>query len=219
MRLLLSLLVCAHFLLPTTTRAAIIVFDNGIGGASGIVEAGVSDVSANPINIQADDVILQVDTNVTGIQWTGLFNDLTSDDDFTIDIYEDNAGVPLGLPLASFDIDNNANPMDSGVNLGLSSTPVLNYSADIDFNMTANTRYWIAIYNDTPQTNVNFGWGRELPGGFFETAVFFNNSWRRSTGNFDFRLTSSVPEPSVTLISSFTLACFVNRRRRANTIG
>jgi hypothetical protein len=135
---------------PFSLTAQTIVFDNGVGGATGIDDALQSDADPLPENnnmveIAADDFSVAKNTLITNVQWVGLYavSNTPAVDNFVIRIYTDKNG-PSGTPLATFEVGNNVNRTDSGQNFQL-LLDVFEYSAEINFVANAGTTYWLSI--------------------------------------------------------------------------
>ena len=109
----------------------------------------------------ADFVEFQQTTRISSIEWLGSYEFSTaptSGDRFVIEIYEggtvedDNIGeyqAPVGTPVATFNVGDNANRTDTGEtwsNFG-PERKIYSFSADVDFRMDPNVQYWISIYS------------------------------------------------------------------------
>ena len=196
--------------------AADTVYDNGVGGASSLEIGYRSHVNSPVVEIIfADDVTLATTTQVTGIEWTGGYGipGTPEGDDFTLAIYADAAGGPMGpTPLQSFAIGE-ANRTATGFQINGDSFAVYAYSADIDFTLQAGQTYWLSIYNDTSTDSDgdDWYWGADLIGNA-STSFDRGETWQPIfEPAFDFRLTG-VPEPaSLGLLGVSTLALI--RRR------
>ncbi|QEG23507.1 hypothetical protein [Mariniblastus fucicola] len=109
----------------------------------------------------ADFVEFNQRTRLSSIEWLGSYENSTAPltgDNFVIEIYEggfvDDPSIgtyqaPVGNPVATFNVGNNANREDTGrtwSNLG-PTRRIFSYSADIDFTMASNRQYWISIYS------------------------------------------------------------------------
>ena len=133
-----------------TTSAQSIVFDNGVGGAAGIDDALQSDADPLPefggtVAIVSDDFSVAADTEITTVEWSGLYvvSNTPDVDEFIIRIYADNGG-PTGSPIATFDVGNNANrTLSPSIFMGLLN--IFDYSAEISFMASANVTYWLSI--------------------------------------------------------------------------
>ena len=197
------MLVACSFSLPSTL-ASLIVYDNGVGGAAGVIDGRLSDADFG--FRQADDVMLNTTTRVSGIQWTGLYgnsNAFPIQDDFTINIYSDSGSSPFGIaPIVSFEVGDNVNRTDSGLNAG--PLDIFDYTADIDFTMNAGETYWISIFNDTSSTEDFFFWSGSKNTGNGHQTFDAGVSWLNNNYQFDFRLTT-IPEPAATIVLMFGL--------------
>ena len=205
-------------------NADTLVYDNNAGGASGIQNAFLSD-STFPY-ILADDVVLSSTTNVTSVEWSGIYNNQTqfSDDlpgptdNFTIAVFETNAGSPLGgSPVASFNVGNNVNRANSGQEIF--GIDVFSFSANINFTMNANTTYWVSIENDTTGDIDFFSWGIEGTSAQPRNAYYSQDggaTWSSQGVRADFRLfgTVAIPEPSSFLALTVVAALSIAKRRR-----
>lgn len=127
-----------------------VVFDNGVGGATGIDDALQSDgdplpENNNMVEIAADDFSVVEDTMITMVRWIGIYALSNSPmvDDFIIRIYNDNNG-PIGSPIATFEVGDDVNRTDSGENFQF-ILDVFEYSAKINFEASANETYWLSI--------------------------------------------------------------------------
>lgn len=212
-----TVLAFAFGLATASSNADVIVYDNSVLGATGVEDALESDDDAGVRC--ADDVNLTVNTTITGVEWTGIyFNDNTppASDDFTIAILADDTGEPMtGAPIASFAVGNLVNRADSGeIIFGFN---VYEFSADINFTMTAGTTYWLSVYGDTVGEDDAFAWaGINNSGNAFQS-FDENASWEFFGDNFrmDFRLTASaIPEPGSFTIHLLFLTFVLRARRR-----
>ncbi len=109
----------------------------------------------------ADFVEFKRTTRLSSIDWLGSYensNAPVTGDRIVIDIFEGGFvndpsigeyQAPVGNPLATFNIGDNANRVDTGQtwsNFG-PTRKIFSYSADIDFTMAPNKQYWISIYS------------------------------------------------------------------------
>ncbi|MEM7454741.1 MAG: hypothetical protein AAF456_10365 [Planctomycetota bacterium] len=191
----------------------VVIYDNNAGGPTGLNNGYQSDPHSG--QIQADEFELQVESIIGRIEWTGLYagNDSPQDDSFTIHIFEDAGGSPLGgTPVASFSPGNNVNRTDSGTNFA--GLDVYEYSVDLMFVADPDTSYWLSIINDTTNDpNDNWYWGTNTS--FGNNHRSFNNgaTWQQIGARTDFRLLS-IPEPASGLVVSVASALALIRRRR-----
>ena len=202
--------------------AELIVFDNGVGGSSGLTEAIVSDFDFsidNPIiPIRTafsafDDFVVDHATTITGVHWTGVFLSYTvpdaipDTDNVTIEFYADAAGIPdTTVRLARFQLGSSVVRNESTQRLH--DWTIFEFSATIDgFLVSPSETYWLSIRNDTFDSLSDFFWGfDELPNAnaHYRYINHFQNEVvepvfipLRPVGTFaglDFRLTTTVPE-------------------------
>ena len=94
-----------------------------------------------------------------------------------IRIHADNAGTPIGgIPLASFAVGDSVNRVDSGFDLF--TRDIYEYSADINFTMTASTTYWYSIDGNTVNDlDDNFNWTARSGAGNSRNSVDGGGSW------------------------------------------
>ncbi|MEM7455934.1 MAG: PEP-CTERM sorting domain-containing protein [Planctomycetota bacterium] len=194
------------------TASADQVYDNGVGGASGVQTAFRSDMDGN--DAMADDFVVFSTTQVSGIQWTGTYFSTQTPqafDDFTINIYFDDSGTP-GALAESFTPGDDVNRNDSGFDVnGIS---IYEYSAALDFTAIAGTQYHMSIVNDTTaDPDDDWYWGL----GLFGNATFSPDggaSWIPNQDvTMDFSLTA-IPEPGTTIAIGLLLLTGAARRKR-----
>ncbi|MEM7454982.1 MAG: PEP-CTERM sorting domain-containing protein [Planctomycetota bacterium] len=191
-----------------------LVFDNGAGGAAGVGNGFGSDKA---INFQvADDVTLASTTVVTQVDWTGVYANeqtLDFDDNFEINIYaDDGSGLP-GTQLASFAVGDNVNRTFSGISL-FNIFQVFDYSAQINFNMLAGTKYHVGIWNDTTLDPDDIWLWAHVTSGGDATFQSGSGAWSQEDSIQDFRLhANTVPEPGSLAVLSVLGACVFRRRR------
>ena len=196
--------------------ADIVVYDNGAGGASGI-NSGFGSDDFFPQRA-ASEVNLLSDATLTGVEWVGSYSgggQVPGTDNFTIAFHSDDGGSPLsGAPIDSFNVGNQVNRVDSGFDSS-SGADVFEYSADVNFNLSAGTTYWLSIY-DQDATNGGFFWGIVSGGGTLAATSDSGGSWFVIGGGglLDFRLTA-VPEPSSITVLGLLSLVVLNRRRRS----
>ena len=216
-----------------SVNAQTIVFDNTMG--VGIDNAVGADQSAFIALETVDDVTLASTTQVTGINWSGVYVSplgadglvSTADDDFTIQVYADVGGAPAETALASFDVGSDVNRTSGSVlTLPLAPDPggggfvdgdfqSFNYSADIDFTFDSGTTFWLSILNNTENATDSFSLGVIEDGGnSFGRAAPFPFSPQGFVTDFQLT-TSTVPEPgSFTAFTFGLLGLLVRRKRR-----
>ena len=125
----------------------------------------------------ADFVEFPQTTRVGTIDFLGSYENSAAPvggDELVIQIFEggivDNEfGVyqaPVGDAVATFDIGDNANRVDTGDTWTVLTTTrrIFSYSAEIDFTFLPNTQYWISIYsNNVNQADDFYTLGDEIP--------------------------------------------------------
>lgn len=174
--------VLASALLSGTPGAhAAIAFDNGFVAAQAS-NGGLSDFAPpNPPNTflfeHADDFTLAPsDTTLGAIRWLGFYSDFGTDasvptsDDFTLRIFAADGppanatfgdGLPLaGTLLASYTPGNAVSRVATASIMPTLGLRVFSYEATIaPLTLTAGTRYWLSIVNDTADdTNDSWFW-------------------------------------------------------------
>lgn len=177
----------------------------------------------------ANDFILSAGQNtITDVHWTGAYdsgNTPPALDDFTIQIFADNAGAPNVSALHSLSVGH-VDRIDTGNN-NSSGLDVYSYSANISaITLTANTTFWLSIFNDTSGVSDIWGWGGRYSSGLlagFRTDQV--SPWSTFGGEVDFQLTddgvtpsSPVTEPSTLLLMGLGLAGLAYSRRRKGLV-
>ena len=161
----------------TVTVEQNLVFDNGTGGIEGVEATSTSYFNSESDNFRvANDVTLDSTETISRISWSGNYSrgEAFEVDDFTIEIYEgiffnDNPYSPEGDPVAVFNVGNEVNRVDTGIDLPpVEEEDLYAYSADIDFTMEAGKTYWVSIFaaneEEVPGTGLgsnfnHFQWG------------------------------------------------------------
>ncbi len=214
--------------LSPISNANVIVFDN-LNGAT-TTNASPNDLSASIGGETLDDATLATTTVVTGINWSGVYLNgdnvvATSDDNFQIRIYADNAGTP-GPLLQTFAVGNAVN-RTSGTDLSIVSNPnapngptvrvvpSFNYSADINFTFNAGITHWLSVLNNTTADSDDF-FQSVIPAGGNAFGDLNPNDGQYIPQGFitDFQLTV-VPEPSSVGILALGLMGLLARRKRS----
>ena len=193
-----------------------IVFDNGVGGATGISGAVISDSNAATPTVVADDASVLVTTVLTGIEWSGVYLGAGGSlpvDDFTIEIFDDLNGSPSNN-IASFAVGNNVNRTLAAGGGGIPD--IFSYSAAIDFELDPNTTYWFSIFNNTAGLG-DFGIGTDFPPGSGNNHIaLVGGPFTLQGANVDFRLRgTAIPEPiTSSLLLPLAVFCLTRRRNK-----
>ena len=161
-----------------------IVFDNGVGGALNVNYAATSYYTVKDNHRIANDFAFESDTTVTSIDWTGTYaadlftgnQDPYAVDDFIIEFYEGNEYLPIGDPIASFDVGNDVDreAFDPFIEEHMPNWTTYQYSADVDVTFEAGKIYWVSIYStveDFGPPNEHGTWGNHFVWGS-QTAVY-----------------------------------------------
>ena len=118
---------------------------------------------ANDSFFIADNVEFNRGTRIGSIDFLGSYENSTppvAGDQLVIEIFESGTiesdvfgeyTGPIRPPVATFNIGDNANRVDTGAEWAIFEEPrtVFSYSADIDFFFLADREYWISIYSNT----------------------------------------------------------------------
>lgn len=217
----------AHILIPALLLIALsigpysasadLVYDNGAGGPSGIDNAYRSDLDST--TIQADDFSIPTAETLGQIQWTGAYgfdNTPPATDDFTLQFFLDNgAGAPLAGPVATFNVANDVNRTDSGVDIF--GFDVYQYEATISgFDTVVGQTYWLSISNDTTGEGDDWFWGVIRAAGNSQVSIDSGANWSNQLNQHDFQL-YSVPEPGfvgLLIVAATSFSLYRQRRRR-----
>ena len=225
------LLLAAAAVASSGYASAGVIYDNGVTIRNLIA------LSDDPVNQRlAEDFVLGPASTVTDIHWTGSYlHSPASTDSFAIRFYDDDAGLPESVPFAEYPVGNQVNRTFEGNN---GFFDIYSYRVDIPpLTLTANTRVWLSIVNDTSLVGSVNAWlwaGENDPGFVPSTTPPIIDSYvglRSLPGPWqenmlgtnrlalDFQLTDdnlAVPEP--TSIATWTLlglgAVGFHRRRR-----
>ncbi len=128
-----------------------LVFDNGTGGITGVEAVNTSFFNSESDNFQvANDVQLDSTQTINRISWSGSYaGEAFEEDNFTIEFYTGNTFngnpyTPTGDPIATFNVGNDVNRVDTGITLR--EQQLFSYSADIDVTLEAGEIYWVSIF-------------------------------------------------------------------------
>lgn len=197
------------FLCFTATQVnATLIYDNGTGFTS----SGQSDLDSS---IAADDFVLtSPNTTIRSVHWRGEEKGIWPGvDQFTVQIYSDNAG-PDAL-LHSFAITA-LNRSDAGL-----PDAVYNYSANITpTTLSSGQTYWLSIFNDTRSNNAyNWEWthGVGNRNGFrsFDQGLSWTGPENvRSSFQLDDQSVQVVPVPAAVWLMGSALVGLIGFRRK-----
>ncbi len=191
--------------------ADIQVYDNGVGGPSGVDSAQVSDDDF-PF-LLADDFVLVSTSILTSISWTGAYIFLNTPpvDNFDIYLFQDTgSGSPQNSPFATFNIGSSADRSISGATIF--GFDVYEYEASIPNTLlNAGEQYWLAIANDTTGDVDDWFWGADLDAGNSAGRIL-SGAWSPTDHALDFRL-NAIPEPAVGMVCLLGFCGFLARRR------
>jgi hypothetical protein len=198
--------------------SAAVIYDNGLPPPT---TATVADSDfARPAQ-WADDFILSaaLGTTITDVHWWGTYvrdslGDPLPTDDFTVRIFASAGGsTPKPQDTPIYDVHLGAvSRADSGINIFI-NTNVYEYQAFIPpVTLSADTRYWLSIVNDTTLTNY-WQWpmvNSNSTSGNSATRMNDAASWTSVTPFYEsaFRLTGdAIPEPASLVIWFVGVAC------------
>lgn len=148
-----------------------------------------------------DNFSLSGPTTITGVEFSGVYgNSVSANDNFAIDFYMDNGGLPAFTPFVTTQLTN-VQRTATGITI-VGGFDLYTYVADVGpVTLNANNPMWIRIYNDT---NGEFwNWGALSTGNNTRVGGLYyqndnNPAWTPFGGDMDFRLfgATAIPEPS-----------------------
>ena len=208
-------------LLVARNLEADIIFDGGTYDKTQYAAASNVNCGIN-CQVSAAEFSRAAGSNVvTDVHWWGEYYPATFTDDFTINIYNFVSGNPSTSPIDTFDIGSLATRTFTGDYYTYNSAPIYAYDVDIpSTTLTAGDNYLLSIVYNTP-AGVNQDWGWSLGG---STAIAWTytqfEGWNETDPHqyLAFYLTgsSSVPEPSTTLLLVCSLVGIWGARRKFN---
>lgn len=148
-------------LLALSTGQADVIYDNGLPNDA---QWRNSDFSNQFGGQAADDFILGTDSSLTAITWYGSYLFTPQQplpDDFTIIIYSDASGMPASSPLYIASLSGEVSRQFTGVVVNDVWGDFEMYRYDVSVQalaLTADTRYWLSIVNNTSATTQFGGW-------------------------------------------------------------
>jgi len=179
---------------------AVLIYDNGANVNNGVFS------DPDIPQLIADNFSLSPGLNqITEIRWTGLYSpDLIDPDNFLIQFFADEGGLPSQTPLVSLFIGD-LGRTDTG--LLFFGDSLFGYSAQISpITLAPNTTFWLSIVNDTSAEPITeWAWGTQLipPDAPFFGGIagrsFMNSPWdfsRFFIQDFELLGPSAIPEPS-----------------------
>jgi hypothetical protein len=198
-----------------------LIYSNG-GPDSNLPEL-ISDISVNLL--AADDFALEEGSNIiTDVHWWGVyFDNAVFDDDFTIQILSDISGAPGSEVQSVTDIDVERTATGEQNQLGFD---IYQYFICLEtpIELTADTRYWLSIYNDGSNSGI-WEWSSSLIDGNAYFSEDGGLTWQALAGSEEgvqgleaaFELTDDciVPEPSTMLLLGIGLAAIGARKIRS----
>jgi hypothetical protein len=220
----LILVLASLALLVVSPAMAAVIYDNQAGTPN------FGQFSDPSLQFIADDFTLLPGQNtIRDVHWTGAYiipNSAPSTDNFTIEFYVDLGTVPALFPIVIRTVGNAVTRVDTGTDV--LGSDVFAYSTDIaPVTLTPNVRFWISIFNDTPNADDGSAplwlWAGSVDGGnpfAFRTSP--DSPWTASEGvRLDFALTDSaaVPEPATFLVLVFGAGLLAIARRLSSTVG
>ena len=156
----------------TSVFAQTVVFNN-LDGAGAPDSTVPNDIDSAFAGENVDDVTLATTTQVTGINWSGVYEGtddafVSADlDNFVINIYADAGGAPGALD-TSFAVGNDVNRQlgdSEPIGAGGASVQTFDYSAEIDFTFDAGVTYWVSTLDNTDGDTDNFALAAIQTGG------------------------------------------------------
>jgi hypothetical protein len=192
-----------------------IIYHNGVPSLQNAYHSDFDTSNPSDTVIVGDDFIFASAQVIRDVHWWGVYafdNVPPAQDDFTIQFYNTNGGVPNNSPFVSFNVGNAVNRTDSGDDI--SGFDQYFYSAVIPDVPLAVGQYFIAIINNTVGTTADWFWSVSAEG--------TGNSWERDSSTapwvqdnneYAFFLTDTIPAPSAMAVLAVGLTLAGRRRR------
>jgi hypothetical protein len=178
----------------------VLLFDSVFGGSESVTSATTSYYNAFNDNYRyASEFRLETDSTVRRVSWAGSYSGFRNEigeafveDDFRIEFYEGNTSVPLGDPIAVFEVGNEVNRTATGfevINGGrIPNSPIFEYWAEIDIDLQADKTYWISISGATEEDVPQGVWGHD----------YNNFQWANGLGAEDYSFAYTFGQPNFT---------------------
>lgn len=192
------------FLLTAASARADVIYTNGSPQLVPVQAQGALFADAgNPgFSAAADDFILQGGLNtIRDIHWWGVYSGTLVSDNFSINIYNNNAGT-VGTLAAAVNIES---LVKTNTGSTLSGLTLFSYDAVVSpITLQAGLTYWLGISNASGITNGN-GWAWAESNTFSGSARQFSSNsgtWGNSVNDsLAFNLTNDIPEPSSVILA------------------
>jgi hypothetical protein len=208
-------------LCPQVVSHGGIIYTNGDPFADNGTHYSKSDTVPRS-QIGADNFVISSNATIDSVRWWGSWNFFNSpNDNFTVNFYGDNGGLPDPSNLISSQSIGNA--METSTGLTRSFFTLVEFQSNITpVSLTAGTDYWISIF-DTAGTNDGqyFIW-RETAVGAAASSTNDGFSWGGRPLELAFQFEgniTAVPEPSTfflfIIVGSCAAATSAFRRRRS----
>ncbi len=217
-KVFLPLFVCLVGVAYSAPSSADVIYNNGSPLlAPAIAQGAMFADPGNPgFSEAADDFALPVGMNVIrDIHWWGTYG-ATPSDDFTINIYDNNAGTVGTLNTAVNIVSLNR----TNTGLTINGRAMYLYDAVVsDIALTPSTTYWLGISNDTGASGSS-GWAWVIAANSGNSRQYSttNAAWGNSNNKtLAFNLTNTIPEPSTYVLAGVGLAALAIVRRRVRS--
>lgn len=214
---------CALISISSSAHSSIVIYDNGNPKqiADSWPRNDVWQSEAYDSRPGADFILSSENHEIGGIRWWGGFccRGYTSQDDFSLSIYEIQANTPSIVPLISMTL-----PAVSLSATGLYAARVneiYEYTAMIpeEISLTPGVRYLLSITNNTPDDIQWWGWSESTKDGPIWFLNYQGSAWYSyNTEEVAFQLLApdnNIPEPTTLALIGIALGGMTaNRRKR-----
>lgn len=205
-------------LLALSAAQADVIYDNGLPNNEQWRNSDFSNLFGGQA---ADDFVLGADSSLTAITWYGSYlftQEQPLPDDFTINIYADALGMPASSPVYIASLSGAVSRQFTGVVVNDVSGDFEMYQYDVSIQplaLTADTRYWLSIVNDTsgPRSLAGWAWAYNLDGDDPNFIGDATHRWIREGGVWErygsSNLAFTLHGPAVGVPEPGTLALFL----------